>query len=93
MHVIDHTDPNVVESLVKYLKGGHFAGIFDCISEEKTSRACAAILNQLGGGVLPLTLWPPEGLPSNVNAVMGMFSMLVDLEVLSTATHTDNAPK
>jgi len=32
---------------------------------------CADILSQLGGGVLPLTLWAPADLPGNVNAVLG----------------------
>ncbi|KAI9739701.1 MAG: hypothetical protein M1834_006420 [Cirrosporium novae-zelandiae] len=69
-YAFDHTHPDVVDQIIKILSGGKLAGVFDCISEEKTARACAEILSRFGGGVLPLLLWAPEGLPSNVKTVM-----------------------
>ncbi|KAK3640156.1 hypothetical protein LTR56_005568 [Elasticomyces elasticus] len=68
--VFDYADAQVVQKMQQYLRGKQLAGIFDCIGEETTTRACADILSESGGGVLPTVLWPPENLPENVKVVM-----------------------
>lgn len=70
--VFDHASGNVVEMILKRLSTAHFAGAYDCIGDEKTTRTCAAIVTQLGGGIIPTVLWPPKDLPDNVEAVLGM---------------------
>ena len=74
-HFFDYAQAGVVDQMAETLRGGNFAGVFDCISEEGTVRSCAEILSRLGGGVLPLTLWAPEGLPGNIEAVQGESTM------------------
>lgn len=74
-HFFDYGRAGVLDEIVETLRAERFAGIFDCISEEGTAKSCADVLSQLGGGVLPLTLWPPEGLPKNVDAVLGESSI------------------
>lgn len=71
LEVFDHTDPEVVEKILKRLEAVDVAGVYDCIGEETSIRACAAILSRLGGGVLPTVLWPPNDLPENVKATLG----------------------
>lgn len=71
--VFDHADPDVVEKISKKLEGRTVAGVCDCIGEESSSRACATILSKFGGGVLPTVLWPPSGLPANVEAKTGEY--------------------
>ncbi|KAK5726088.1 hypothetical protein LTR15_004280 [Elasticomyces elasticus] len=68
--VFDYADSEVVQKMQQYLQGKQLAGIFDCIGEETTTRACADILSGFGGGVLPTVLWPPDNLPENVKVVM-----------------------
>ena len=68
--VFDHSTVDTKE-IVRALSEQTFAGVFDCIGEESTTRSCATILSQLGGGVLPTVLMPPTGLPENVNAILG----------------------
>jgi NADPH:quinone reductase-like Zn-dependent oxidoreductase len=76
LEVFDHTDPEVVEKISKRLQTGDVAGVYDCIGEEASTRACAAILSQFGGGVLPTVLWPPNDLPANVKATLGKWFFL-----------------
>lgn len=71
LEVFDHADPEVVEKISKRLQGVDVAGVCDSIGEESSIRACAAILSQLGGGVFPTVLWPPNDLPENVKAIIG----------------------
>ncbi|KAK5062865.1 hypothetical protein LTR84_004940 [Exophiala bonariae] len=66
----DHTDSEVVSNILKKLDGRTVAGVYDCIGEEATTKACAAILSQVGGGSLATVLWPPSDLPANVQASM-----------------------
>lgn len=72
-YAVDHSQGNVVEVLLAQLKGSDFAGAFDAISTEGTIKACAEIVSQLGGGVLPIVLPAAEGLqaslPDNVKVV------------------------
>lgn len=72
--VFDHSAPNIVDLILGKLDRSTFAGVYDCIGEEVTTRSCAKILSELGGGVLPTVLWPPSDLPENVKAVLGMLS-------------------
>lgn len=69
--VFDHADRDVVKKISDRLQGVTFAGVFDSIGEEASTRACAAILSEFGGGVLPTVLPPPQDLPANVSPVVG----------------------
>jgi NADPH:quinone reductase-like Zn-dependent oxidoreductase len=55
-HVVDYNDASVVEDVVKVLQGMKFAGVLDSISEEKTYRACGAVAEKLGGGIIAGTV-------------------------------------
>jgi len=70
--VFDHSDPDVLDLIVRKLESSDFAGAYDCIGEEGTTRSCAAISSRFGGGILPTVLPPPNDLPENVKAIMGM---------------------
>jgi NADPH:quinone reductase-like Zn-dependent oxidoreductase len=61
-HVVDYNDPSAIDDIVKALQGTKFAGVFDSISEEQTYKACAAVAEKLGGGLITGTLAPPKGL-------------------------------
>jgi NADPH:quinone reductase-like Zn-dependent oxidoreductase len=71
--VFDYTDPDIENKLVESLSKQDLAGVFDCIGLESSTKACAKILSQLGGGMLPSVLFPPNGLPENVKSTIGMF--------------------
>ncbi|KAI9810290.1 MAG: hypothetical protein M1827_006340 [Pycnora praestabilis] len=77
-HVFDHSSPAVVDHIVKSLKDSSdkFAGAYDAISEEATVKQCAQVVHDLGGGKIATVLPPPEGLPSDVQAV-GVFATTV----------------
>ncbi|KIX06148.1 uncharacterized protein Z518_04122 [Rhinocladiella mackenziei CBS 650.93] len=66
----DQATPGVVDLIVQRLKKSTLAGVYDCIGLESTTRSCADILSQLGGGVLPTVLWPPSDLPGNVKPAL-----------------------
>jgi NADPH:quinone reductase-like Zn-dependent oxidoreductase len=71
-HVIDYSEPTVVEDIVKLLKETEFVGAYDAISLPETLKATAEIVSQLGGGkIVTVLAAPAEGLPSNVTAVGG----------------------
>ncbi|KAJ5964458.1 alcohol dehydrogenase [Penicillium vulpinum] len=76
----DHQDPDVVEQILGVLSPGDF--VFDAISTQSTQSSCGRILGAIGGGKLPLTGWPVEGLPGNVEAVSvnGLALRLVNLD-------------
>lgn len=71
-YAFDHSDPDVVKNIVGAVKG-KFAGAVDFIAEEKTQRACAEVIDHFGGGILPMVLWPAEGLPSSVKATLSKY--------------------
>ena len=58
--VIDYNDSSAIDEIVKHLQGTRFAGAFDSISEEKTYKACGAVAEKLGGGIIAGTLPPPQ---------------------------------
>jgi NADPH:quinone reductase-like Zn-dependent oxidoreductase len=60
-HVVDYHDPSAVDELVKALKTTKFVGAFDSIADEKTYKACGAVIEKLGGGLVTGTLPAPEG--------------------------------
>lgn len=61
--VFDHSDPQAAGKIIDFIKstGGKFAGAYDCISEEKTVRACEEVVHAFGGGVIPVVLPVSEG--------------------------------
>ncbi|KAK3115002.1 hypothetical protein LTR53_006087 [Teratosphaeriaceae sp. CCFEE 6253] len=68
--VFDYADVDVIGSILGYLAGKKLAGVFDCIGEERTTLACASILEHCGGGTIATVLWPPNALPASVRAEM-----------------------
>jgi NADPH:quinone reductase-like Zn-dependent oxidoreductase len=68
--VFDYKDPNVIETILKTLKPGDL--VMDCIGEEATQIACGKILGEIGGGKLPILLWPQGPFPNNVQGVLGI---------------------
>ncbi len=64
--VLDHTSPSIVEDLVKALKGTKVAGVYDSIGLPESTKPCAEVLSQLGGGMIASVLDPPKDLPSGV---------------------------
>ncbi|PQE26023.1 Zinc-binding alcohol dehydrogenase domain-containing cipB protein [Rutstroemia sp. NJR-2017a BBW] len=79
--VFDHKDPNIVEDIQKVLKPNDV--VMDCIGSAETQVACGKILGQLGGGKLPILLWPQGPFPENVQGVIvnGLDPGLVNLDV------------
>ena len=69
--VFDHYSADVTQDIIEKLSTSDFAGAYDCIGEEDTTKACASIVSHFGGGVLPTVLWPPNGLPDSVKPVLG----------------------
>jgi NADPH:quinone reductase-like Zn-dependent oxidoreductase len=67
--VFDHRDPKVVDEILKTLKPGDV--VLDCIGSEETQIACGHILGKIGGGKLPILLWPRVPFPDNVQGVVG----------------------
>ncbi|KAE8445395.1 hypothetical protein EG329_013408 [Mollisiaceae sp. DMI_Dod_QoI] len=81
-HFFDHKDSGVVEAIAKVLRPGDV--IFDAISNATSQKAAAALLSRVGGGKLPVVLYPP--LPTEYENVEPMFVNgldpgLVDLEL------------
>lgn len=73
--VLDYADPDVVQEIQQYLSDRKMAGVYDCIGEESTTRACAAIVQHFGGGKLATVLWPPKDLPESVKVEMGKYML------------------
>jgi len=74
-HVVDYNDSSVVDEIVKALQGTKFAGAYNSIADEKTYKACGAVAEKLGGGIVTGTLPVPEGvdLGKGVKAKDGKF--------------------
>jgi NADPH:quinone reductase-like Zn-dependent oxidoreductase len=56
--VLDYNSSSVLEGLVHAIRStkGHFVGVLDCISDEKTSLPyCVSLLERIGGGKLGIT--------------------------------------
>lgn len=70
--VFDHKDPNVVEEISKNMQPGDY--VVDCIGSKETQVACGEILGKIGGGKLPILLYPQGPFPDNVQGVVGMSS-------------------
>ena len=68
-HVFDHKNPKVIEEILKVLKPGDF--VMDCIGNAETQISCGDILGKIGGGKLPILLWPQGPFPDNVQGVLG----------------------
>jgi NADPH:quinone reductase-like Zn-dependent oxidoreductase len=77
--VVDYNDPSATDDIVKALQGTEFAGVFNSIGEEKTWKACGAVAEKMGGGLIAATLPPPEGadLGQGVKAKGGTLSFLI----------------
>ncbi|KAJ5179454.1 alcohol dehydrogenase [Penicillium capsulatum] len=69
-YICDHKDADVVEQIANIMSPGDF--VIDCIASEDTQIQCGEILKRIGGGKLPVTLWPHKDLPPDVNAVFGI---------------------
>jgi NADPH:quinone reductase-like Zn-dependent oxidoreductase len=75
--VLDYHDDDIVQKLVDTIRGagGTFAGALDAIGEEPTWRACAEVVQALGGGMVASNL--PHGfenVPKGVEIVGGEFN-------------------
>jgi Zn-dependent alcohol dehydrogenase len=68
-HVFDHTRSGVVDEIVKRLKGKYFAGTYDAITLEDTTKVSAEVTSKLGDGLVVCILPPTEeSLSDNVKA-------------------------
>jgi hypothetical protein len=65
-----HKHPKVIEEILNLLKPGDL--VMDCIGSEETQMTCGEILGKIGGGKLPILLWPQGPFPDNVQGVLGM---------------------
>ncbi|KAE9374049.1 zinc-binding oxidoreductase CipB [Stipitochalara longipes BDJ] len=65
-HVLDYHSPDVVEGLIKLLKGRKVVGAYDAIGSEETVHQCADVLHALSGGTIASVGSAPEDLPSGV---------------------------
>jgi NADPH:quinone reductase-like Zn-dependent oxidoreductase len=65
----DYNERDTVERIKKVLKNGDY--VFDCISTPEAQIASAEILSSIGGGLLPIVLWPTDGLPADVDVQLG----------------------
>lgn len=69
--VFDYRRAGVADEIIDYVQsreGLTFAGAYDCVGLEDSTRACAAVVRAFGGGVLPSVLPPPGPLPAGVQA-------------------------
>jgi NADPH:quinone reductase-like Zn-dependent oxidoreductase len=78
--VFDHRDSDVVEQIVKTLKPGDL--VTDMIGSTETQTASAAVLSAIGGGLLPVVLWPAEHKYENVKLSIGEFAIRSTSELL-----------
>ncbi|KAK7985624.1 hypothetical protein PG988_003246 [Apiospora saccharicola] len=69
--VFDYHAVDVVGEIIESIpsRGRRFAGAYDCVGLEDSTRACAAVVHAFGGGVLPSVLPPPADLPADVQAI------------------------
>lgn len=91
--VFDHTSPNVVDDIIAALKGKEIVGAYDAISEGKTQRACAEILDKANAPskFLAVVLGPKKGLPSAVTA-KSLFAGTISENEVGPAVWTDYLP-
>ena len=68
-HIFDHKDPKVMEEILKVLKRGDL--VMDCIGSAETQITCGEVLGKIGGGNLPILVWPQGPFPDNVQGVLG----------------------
>lgn len=82
-HVFDYNETSVVDDIVKSMSGSKFVGALDAISQEKTYKATAAVVKQLGGGLIAGTVPVPDGLDlaKDMNAKAGKIYCHFDIEV------------
>ncbi|RAH81760.1 NAD(P)-binding protein [Aspergillus japonicus CBS 114.51] len=67
--VFDHRAPSVIDQMASVLQPGDY--VVDCIGSPDTQAKCGELVGRIGGGTLPVMLWPQGGLPQNVRAVFG----------------------
>ncbi|TAQ87226.1 hypothetical protein B7494_g4450 [Chlorociboria aeruginascens] len=88
--VFDHKDAGVVQNIIKLFSEecnvGSKAGdvyVLDSIGDKETQAACAEIVSALGGGKLPINLWPIGPFPNNVDATLvnGLDPGMVNLDI------------
>jgi len=70
-YCFDQKDENIVEEIMKVMKPGDV--VFDAISIESSQKASAEIIHRLGGGKLPIVLWPSPTGYDNVETVFGRY--------------------
>ncbi|GMF72164.1 unnamed protein product [Aspergillus oryzae] len=96
LKVYDYRSPTVVDDIVAALENKHVVGAYDCISEDKTQRACAEILERSNAArkVLVYTndVLTPEGLPASVTA-KGIFCLTVEDNEVGPAVWVEYLPK
>lgn len=73
--VFDYNDGDTVGRIKQVLKRGDL--VFDCISTPEAQLASADVLSSIGGGLLPIVLWPTEGLPADVDVQLGTLRLLI----------------
>ncbi|KAF7504198.1 hypothetical protein GJ744_002617 [Endocarpon pusillum] len=59
-HVVDYNDESAVDQIVEALQGTKFTGVFDSVGLENTWKACGAVAEKIGGGLIIGTVPPPE---------------------------------
>ncbi len=67
--VFDHRKQDILETVKSQLREGDL--VLDCISSVETQEGSGKILHAIGGGTLPLVLWPQATFPDNVQPVLG----------------------
>jgi NADPH:quinone reductase-like Zn-dependent oxidoreductase len=72
--VFSHRKPDVIDQIKSKLKEGDY--VVDCISTPETQEACGKILSTIGGGALPVVLWPQADFADNVKPGLGRFAAL-----------------
>jgi hypothetical protein len=74
----DYKDPKVVEKIVQLFKTEQYAGILACIADPASQIVCQDIVHKLGGGSLPMLLFPrSENVPEDVKPVLGEFLSMI----------------
>jgi NADPH:quinone reductase-like Zn-dependent oxidoreductase len=73
--VFDHRKPDVIDQIKNKLSGGDH--VVDCISTPETQEACSKILSAIGGGMLPLVLWPQANFSDKVQPVLCSFPPII----------------
>lgn len=73
-YAIDHRDAEVVDKIKAIMKPGDV--VFDCISTADTQDKCGAIIDSIGGGQLPIVLFPQGNVPESVERSFGKTLLL-----------------